>query len=104
MKTTAKVNALPALRFSGRLQSPPFPFGDGSQSASGEELSAWMPSVLDKAFKGELWLLCRCEERSPRRSNLLFQEGVALPASSTAKSTPPLSAKGSHTCPALAWL
>jgi hypothetical protein len=24
------------------------------QSASGEELSALMPSVLDKAFKGEL--------------------------------------------------
>jgi type I restriction enzyme S subunit len=33
----AKVNALWAL-----------------QSASGEELSALMPSVLDKAFKGEL--------------------------------------------------
>jgi type I restriction enzyme S subunit len=33
----AKVNALRAL-----------------QSASGEELSALMPSVLDKAFKGEL--------------------------------------------------
>jgi hypothetical protein len=46
----AKVNALPALRFSGRLQS-----------ASGAELShrdaaqsALMPSILDKAFKGEL--------------------------------------------------
>jgi type I restriction enzyme, S subunit len=25
-----------------------------SQSASGEELSALMPSILDKAFKGEL--------------------------------------------------
>jgi hypothetical protein len=25
-----------------------------SQSASGEELSALMPSVLDRAFKGEL--------------------------------------------------
>jgi hypothetical protein len=24
------------------------------QSATGEELSAWMPSVLDRAFKGEL--------------------------------------------------
>jgi len=39
----AKVNALPTLCFSGRLQS-----------ASGEELSALMPSILDKAFKGEL--------------------------------------------------
>jgi hypothetical protein len=39
----AKVNALPALWFSGRLQS-----------ATGEELSALMPSVLDRAFKGEL--------------------------------------------------
>jgi hypothetical protein len=37
------VNALPALRTSGRLQS-----------ASGEESSALMPSVLDRAFKGEL--------------------------------------------------
>ena len=26
----------------------------GFQSASGEELSALMPSILDKAFKGEL--------------------------------------------------
>ena len=24
------------------------------QSAKGEELSAWLPSILDKAFKGEL--------------------------------------------------
>ena len=24
------------------------------QSATGEELSAWLPSILDKAFKGEL--------------------------------------------------
>ena len=44
----AKVNALPALCFSGRLQS-----------ASGEELRplfgrTLMPSVLDRAFKGEL--------------------------------------------------
>jgi type I site-specific restriction endonuclease len=46
----AKVSALPALRASGRLQS-----------ANGEELShrdatqsALMPSILDKAFKGEL--------------------------------------------------
>jgi hypothetical protein len=38
----AKVNALPAHAF-GRLQS-----------ASGEELSALIPSILDKAFKGEL--------------------------------------------------
>ena len=38
----AKVNVLPARAF-GRLQS-----------ASGEELSALMPSILDKAFKGEL--------------------------------------------------
>ena len=33
------------------------------QTASGEELSALMPFILDKAFKGELRLLCRCEER-----------------------------------------
>jgi hypothetical protein len=44
----AKVNALPALCLSGRLQS-----------ASGEELRplfgrTLMPSILDKAFKGEL--------------------------------------------------
>jgi len=44
----AKVNALPALRFSGQLQS-----------SSGEELCPFfgrtlMPSVLDRAFKGEL--------------------------------------------------
>jgi hypothetical protein len=43
----------------------PFPKGDGCplakvralrelQSASGEELSALMPSILDNAFKGEL--------------------------------------------------
>ena len=37
-----KVNALPA-RFSGWLQVK-----------GGEELSALMPSILDKAFKGEL--------------------------------------------------
>jgi hypothetical protein len=36
----AKVNALPALCSSERLQSPSFQFGDGPQSASGEELSA----------------------------------------------------------------
>jgi hypothetical protein len=40
---SAKVDALPALCSSGRLQS-----------ASGEALSASMPSILDKAFKGEL--------------------------------------------------
>jgi hypothetical protein len=39
----AEVNALPALCSSGRLQS-----------ASGEELSALIRSILDKAFKGEL--------------------------------------------------
>ena len=39
----AKVNALPVLCSSGRLQS-----------ASGEELSGLMISVLDRAFKGEL--------------------------------------------------
>ena len=33
-----KVNALPALCSSGRLQSPSFHFGDATQSASGEEL------------------------------------------------------------------
>lgn len=38
-----KLNALPALCSSGRLKS-----------ASGEELSALLPSVLDRAFKGEL--------------------------------------------------
>jgi hypothetical protein len=38
----AKVNALPA-RALRRFQS-----------ASGEELSALMPSILDQAFKGEL--------------------------------------------------
>ena len=37
MKGIAKVNALPDL-----------------QSAGGEELSARLPSVLDRAFKGEL--------------------------------------------------
>jgi len=37
-----KINALPA-RSSGRLQVK-----------GGEELSALMPSILDKAFKGEL--------------------------------------------------
>ncbi|HEU0291198.1 MAG TPA: hypothetical protein VFR47_00580 [Anaerolineales bacterium] len=50
----AMVNALPAMRFSGRLQStsgeelsPPLRFGDASQSAL-------MPSILDRALKGEL--------------------------------------------------
>jgi len=33
----AKVNALPALCSSGRLQSPTLRYGDGSQSASGED-------------------------------------------------------------------
>jgi len=41
-----KVHALPAHAF-GRLQSPSYHFGDGAQSAL-------MPSILDKAFKGEL--------------------------------------------------
>ena len=36
------------------LQSPSLHFGDAPQSASGEELSALMPSVLERAFKGEL--------------------------------------------------
>jgi hypothetical protein len=47
------------------LSPVPFPNGKGCllakvnalrelQSASGEELSALMPSILDKAFKGEL--------------------------------------------------
>jgi hypothetical protein len=44
----AKVNAL------RELQSPALRYGDGSQSASGEELSTLLPSILDKAFKGEL--------------------------------------------------
>ncbi len=49
----AKVNVL------RELQSPPFHLGDGSQSASGEELRllfgrTLMPSILDKAFKGQL--------------------------------------------------
>jgi hypothetical protein len=43
-----KVNAL------GELQTPSLHFGDGSQSTSGEELSAWMPSVLERTYKGEL--------------------------------------------------
>ena len=44
----AKVNALRELQSaSGEELSPPFHFGDGAQSAS-------MPSVLDRAFKGEL--------------------------------------------------
>jgi len=38
-----RLRSLPALTFSGRLQS-----------ATGEELSALLPSVLDRAFKGEL--------------------------------------------------
>lgn len=64
----AQLNALPALhlsrrslagRLSERLQSPPLCYGDGSQSASGEELRPHfgrmlMPNVLDKAVKGEL--------------------------------------------------
>ena len=49
----AMVNALPAHAF-GRIRSPPLCYGDGPQSASGEELSAVMPSVLDKAFDVEL--------------------------------------------------
>ena len=44
----AKVNAL------RELQSPPLRYGDGPQSAGGEELSALMPSILDTGFKGEL--------------------------------------------------
>jgi hypothetical protein len=44
----AKVNAL------RELQSPSLHFGDASRSAGGEELSVLMPSILDKAFKGEL--------------------------------------------------
>jgi hypothetical protein len=44
----AKVNALRGLQVkSGEELSPPVHFGDGSQSAL-------MPSVLDRAFKGEL--------------------------------------------------
>jgi hypothetical protein len=49
----AKVNAL------RQVQSPALRFGDASQSASGEELRPFvgrtlLPSILDKAFKGEL--------------------------------------------------
>jgi hypothetical protein len=36
------------------LQSPALRSGDASQSASGEELGMLLPSVLDRAFKGEL--------------------------------------------------
>lgn len=36
-----------------------------------------MPSILDKAFKGELRLLCRCEERFLRRSNPLVDREIA---------------------------
>ena len=48
-----KVNALRG------LQSPPFHYGDATQSASGEELRPFfgrtlMPSVLARAFKGGL--------------------------------------------------
>ena len=53
MLNAKKVNALPAHAF-GRLQStggeelsPPLHFGDGSRSAL-------MPSMLGRAFKGEL--------------------------------------------------
>jgi hypothetical protein len=48
MKFAARVNAV------RELQSPTLRSGDATQSASGEELSALMPSVLDKAFKGAL--------------------------------------------------
>jgi hypothetical protein len=50
MKThiSSKVNAL------RELQSPSLHFGDAAQSASGEESSALMPSIVDKAFKGKL--------------------------------------------------
>jgi hypothetical protein len=41
-----KLNAL------RELQSPSFYSGDDSQSASGEELSTLMPSILDQAFRG----------------------------------------------------
>ena len=44
----AKVNAL------REVQPPSLHFGDGSKYASEEELSALMPSILHKAFKGEL--------------------------------------------------
>jgi hypothetical protein len=61
-----KVNALPALQFSGRLQSetqeelpPSLRLGDATQDAL-------LPSILDKAFRplqgapqGELWLPSR---------------------------------------------
>src|SRR5689334_13338123 len=69
-RIVAKVTAL------WKLQSPPFHFADAPQSASGEELSALMPSILDKAFKGEL--SCHCEERSLRRGNPLFEEIASL--------------------------
>ena len=42
----AKVNAFPLASLGDDVR--------GLQSAGGEELSALMPSVLDRAFKGEL--------------------------------------------------
>ena len=36
------------------LQSPTFQFGDATQSASEKELATLMPSILEKALKGEL--------------------------------------------------
>jgi hypothetical protein len=50
----ARLRSLPALRSSGRLQSPPLHYGDAPQSATEEELDALMPSILDKAFSGRL--------------------------------------------------
>jgi hypothetical protein len=53
MKFAARVDAV------RELQSPTLRYGDGSQSASGEELRpllgrTLLRSVLDRAFKGEL--------------------------------------------------
>jgi hypothetical protein len=42
-----KVKVLP------ELQSPSFHCRDATRSRSDEELSALMPSILDKAFKGK---------------------------------------------------
>ena len=57
-----QINALQELQPAGGEElSPSFHFGDAPQSASGEELRpffgplrALLPSILDKAFKGEL--------------------------------------------------
>ena len=50
----AYLNGLPPLLRFGDLRQAKVKTLREVQSASGEELSALMPSILDKAFKGEL--------------------------------------------------